>query len=85
MEQNAYQGIQHWRLNRIFKLAGILCQPHPEPVVRQCKSATTGTASVLRKTSRRRGHGRSLSRSDAQTSAQELALAKALKPRRNLL
>jgi hypothetical protein len=37
-------------------------------------------ASAPRKTSRRHGHGKRLSRSRARTSAQELALAKALKP-----
>jgi hypothetical protein len=32
-EHNTYQGLQHGRLNRIFELAGILCQPRPEPIV----------------------------------------------------
>jgi hypothetical protein len=32
-EHNAYQRLQHGWLNRIFELAGILCQPRPEPVV----------------------------------------------------
>jgi hypothetical protein len=80
MEHNAYQGLQHGRLNRIFELARILCQPCPKPVVRKHKSAAAGMTSTLRKTSGRCGHSRRSSRSEGQTSAQGLALAKALKP-----
>jgi hypothetical protein len=29
-ERNAYKGLQHGRLNRVFELAGMLCQPHPQ-------------------------------------------------------
>jgi hypothetical protein len=38
VEHNAYQGIRHGRLNRVFELAGELCQPHPEPIVRKQKA-----------------------------------------------
>jgi hypothetical protein len=44
------------------------------------KYAATVTASAPRKTSKRCGRGRRSSHSGAQTSAQKLALAKALKP-----
>jgi hypothetical protein len=44
------------------------------------KFATVGAASMPMKTSGRRGHDRRSSHSEAQTSAQELALSKALKP-----
>jgi hypothetical protein len=33
MEYNAYHGLRHGRLNRIFELVEILCQPHPKPVM----------------------------------------------------
>jgi hypothetical protein len=80
MEHNTYQGLPHRRLNRIFELAKILCQPCPEPIVRKRKSATTVMALVPRKTSGRHDQVRRSSHSRSQTSAQELALAKALKP-----
>jgi hypothetical protein len=48
--------------------------------VRKRKSAAAGRASAPRKTPGRRGRGRRSSHSDARTSTQELALAKALKP-----
>jgi hypothetical protein len=76
MEHNAYQGLWHGRLNRIFELPKILCEPRPEPVVRKCKSAATGMALVPGKTSRRHGRSRRSSRYVAQISAQELALLK---------
>jgi hypothetical protein len=28
-EHNAYKGLHHGRLNRVFELAGVLCQPRP--------------------------------------------------------
>jgi hypothetical protein len=85
MEHNAYQGLRHRRLNHIFELAEILYQPRPEPVVRKCKSTVVGMALVPRKTTQRRGRGRRSSRSGTQPSAQELALAKALKPRKKFV
>jgi hypothetical protein len=32
VEHNAYQGLRYGRLNRIFELVGVLCQPRPEPI-----------------------------------------------------
>jgi hypothetical protein len=62
-------------------LAGILCPPRRELAARKRKSsAATGAASLPRKTSGKRGHGRRSSRSMGQTSAQELTLAKPMKP-----
>jgi hypothetical protein len=43
-EHNAYKGLQHGQLNRIFELADVLCQPDPEPIVhatRKQKSTAT--------------------------------------------
>jgi hypothetical protein len=34
-EHNAYKGLWHGQLNRVFELAGVLCQPRSEPIV--CK------------------------------------------------
>jgi hypothetical protein len=50
VEHKAYQGLQHGRLNRIFELAGVLCQPLPEPIAWNCMSATMGVAPAPRKT-----------------------------------
>jgi hypothetical protein len=49
-EHNAYQGLRHELLNHVFELAGVLCQPRLEPIVRKCKPAATAPALVLRKT-----------------------------------
>jgi hypothetical protein len=35
MEHNAYTGLRYGQLNRVFELAGVLCQPHVEPVLRK--------------------------------------------------
>jgi hypothetical protein len=43
-EHNAYQGLRH-------ELAGVLCRPHPEPIVQKCKTAATTLAPAPRKTS----------------------------------
>jgi hypothetical protein len=32
-EHNAYKGLRHRRLSRVFELAGVLYQPHAEPNV----------------------------------------------------
>jgi hypothetical protein len=32
VEHKAYQGLRYSRLNRIFELARVLCQPRPEPI-----------------------------------------------------
>jgi hypothetical protein len=37
-EHNAYKGIRHGRLNRVFELASVVCQPCPEPIVRKRKA-----------------------------------------------
>jgi AmiR/NasT family two-component response regulator len=34
-EQNAYKGLRHGRVNHMFELAGMLCQPRSEPLVRK--------------------------------------------------
>jgi hypothetical protein len=36
-EHNTYKGLRHGRLNRVFELAGVLYQPHPEPIVRAAR------------------------------------------------
>jgi hypothetical protein len=33
VEHNAYQELRHGRLNHVFELAGVLCQPRPDPIV----------------------------------------------------
>jgi hypothetical protein len=45
-KHNAYQGLRYERLNHVFELAGILCQPCPEPVgrKRKVKSSAAVTA-----------------------------------------
>jgi hypothetical protein len=45
-EHNAYQGLRHGRLNHIFELAGILCRPRPERIMRKHKSTATETTSA---------------------------------------
>jgi hypothetical protein len=78
-EHIVYQGLQHERLNRIFELVGVLCQPRPEPVAWKRKSAATATTLVPRKTFEKWGRGRGSNCFGAQTSAQELAFANPLK------
>jgi hypothetical protein len=78
-EHKAYQGLRHEWLNHIFQLAGVLCQPRPEPISGKLKFAMTGTTPTPRKTSEKWGRGRRSSHSVTQTSTQELALAKPLK------
>jgi hypothetical protein len=76
MEDNAYQGLRHEWLNHIFELVGVLCQPRPKPIMRKQKSATAGMVLAPRKSSEKCGRGRKSSHPGAQTSTQELALAK---------
>jgi hypothetical protein len=38
-EHNAYKGLQHGLLNRVFELLGVLYQPRPELIVRKQKTA----------------------------------------------
>jgi hypothetical protein len=39
IEHNAYKGLRGGRLNCVFELARVLCQPRPEPIVRKRRSA----------------------------------------------
>jgi hypothetical protein len=45
-EHNTYKGIRHGRLNRVFELASVVCQPHPEPIVRKQKAVVPLPAPV---------------------------------------
>jgi hypothetical protein len=63
----------------IFELVRVLCQPRPEPIARKRKSAAAAPVPGMSKTSGKWGHGRKLSLSETQTSAQELALVKPIK------
>jgi hypothetical protein len=36
---NAYKGLRHGLLNRVFELLGVLYQPRPEPIVHKQKTA----------------------------------------------
>jgi hypothetical protein len=47
-EHTAYQGLQHQWLNRIFELAGFLCQPLPEPVGRKHKLKSSDVVTALK-------------------------------------
>jgi hypothetical protein len=38
-EHNACTGLRHGRLNRVVELAGVLCQPRPEPIARVSQEA----------------------------------------------
>jgi hypothetical protein len=66
-------------------LAGVLCQPQPEPIVQKCKPATTAPDPLLRKTLGKRGRGRKPLDSGAQTFAVELTLAKPVKCSKNFV
>jgi hypothetical protein len=79
-EHNTYKGLRHGRLNHVFELAGVLCQPHPEPIVQKHKPAVAAPAPAPRKTLEKWKHVRGLSQSGTQTSMQELALAKTVRP-----
>jgi hypothetical protein len=46
MEHNAWTMLRHVRLNRVFALAGVSYQPHPEPIARAMKKRKTVTAMV---------------------------------------
>jgi hypothetical protein len=78
-EHNAYQVLQHGWLNHVFELAGVLCQPWPEPIVQKHKPAAATPAPPTRKTSGKRGRGRKSFDSGTQTSMLEVALAKPVK------
>jgi hypothetical protein len=78
-EHNAYKGLRGGRLNRVFELVGVLCQPRLKPIVHKCKSAATVPALALKKAIENRRRVRGSSRFGDRTSVKELALAKPLK------
>jgi hypothetical protein len=47
-------GLRHGRLDRVFELAGVLCQPRPEPIALVSKKRQVAAAAaqlpVLKKT-----------------------------------
>jgi hypothetical protein len=51
VEHNTYHGLQHGWLNHIFKLAGVLYQPRPDPIVWKRKPVAVTLALAPRKTS----------------------------------
>jgi hypothetical protein len=79
VEHNAYQGLQHGWLNHVFKLAGVLCQPRPNPIVWKRKPAVATLAPAPRKTSGKWGRGRKSFDSGSQTFVLEVALAEPVK------
>jgi hypothetical protein len=48
-EHNTYQGLRHGRLNHVSILAGVLCQPRPEPNMQKHKSDGAVPVLTLRK------------------------------------
>jgi hypothetical protein len=70
VEHNAYTRLQHGRHNRIFELAGVLCQPHLERIPRKRKATTKSLAlaPALQKTGRKWRSVKVSSRSRDQTS-----------------
>jgi hypothetical protein len=79
-EHKAFQGLHHGQINRVFELAGFLCQACPEPVgcKRKIRSPDVVKAPTSNRTSGTRGRGRKSVRTETRTSAQKLALAKPL-------
>jgi hypothetical protein len=81
MEHNSYKGLWHGRINRIFELVGVICQPCPEPPVckRKMKAPDATEAPLVAKMlCKKLGHGQKLLRTGFGTSTQELVLAKPL-------
>jgi hypothetical protein len=84
VECNTYTRLWYGQLNRVFELAGVLCQPRPEPILRKRKAAGTtlapapALALVPQKAGQKRRREKGSSRSGDQTSAQELVMAKQL-------
>jgi hypothetical protein len=78
VKHKAYKGLHHGRVNRVFELAGFLCQPHPEPAgcKRKMKPPDVVVAPTTKKTSGKRGRGKKLTCTKARISAQELVSAK---------
>jgi hypothetical protein len=44
MDNNAYTSLRHGWLNRVFELAGMLCQPRLEPIPRKRKATVAAQA-----------------------------------------
>jgi hypothetical protein len=61
----------------VFELAGVLCQPCPEPIA--CKQKAIVPVPPPRKIGKKQRHARGSSSSGDPNSTGELALAKALK------
>jgi hypothetical protein len=82
-EHNTCMELQHGRLNHVFEMAGVLCQPHLEPIACVSKkrqaAATVAQVSAPKKTTEKRKHTKGSSHSGGQTSEQEGALAKPMK------
>jgi hypothetical protein len=80
--------LQHGRPSHVFELTGVSYKPRPEPVARMMKrlrsTATTVPAPLPTKIVERKKWKRALSHSGDQTSAQERALSKPLKPIKKL-
>jgi hypothetical protein len=79
MEHNTCKGLWGGQLNRVFELAGVLCQPRSEPIVRKRKSGGMVPTSAPKRAIEKRRRVRGSSRSGDRTSVKELALAKSLK------
>jgi hypothetical protein len=86
-KHNAYKGLRHRRLNQVFDLASVLCQSHPEPIVCKQKIVVSLSALVLpsQKTDQKWRRVKGSSCLGDQTSTQELALVKALKPSKKFI
>jgi hypothetical protein len=67
-EHNAYKGRHHGRLNRVFKLAGVLYQPRPERIAFKRKAAVP--LPPPQKIDKKRRRARGSSSSGDPTSAQ---------------
>jgi hypothetical protein len=80
VEHRAYRELHHGRVNRVFELAGFLCQPRPEPAECKCKMKSSVAAAALaaKKISGKRGCGKKSGYTKTHTSSQELTLAKPL-------
>jgi hypothetical protein len=73
-EHKAYRGLHHGRLNRVFELVAVHCQPHLEPLAHKWKTAAP--VPPPQTTSKKLRCPRGPSRLVDWTSIQEVALAK---------
>jgi hypothetical protein len=71
-EHNTCTGPRHRQLNRVFELAGVLCQLRLEPIARVSKKQKAATvaaqAPTLKKTTKKQKSAKGSSRSGDQTS-----------------